>query len=159
MRFPHFAGTSSLCMLPFVDYSADLQRTARWGAYFAETWANEAPVRIHSADIGNDGAPKWHPEFERWLTMEEGRKGERRPEEQLRTSKVMRRLRRTAIREYEVLYRLLVLHETLEQTTQWLNDRAKANNIPLPSGRDVHYREKDTIALLIAGTAWCLHHW
>ena len=99
-----------------VDYTADLQRTAKWGAYFAETWVNDSPVRIHSAQIGNDGAPMWHPEFERWLTMEEGRKGDRRPEEKLRTAKVMRRLRRAAIREYEVLFRVLIMHEPIVAT-------------------------------------------
>jgi hypothetical protein len=142
-----------------VDYSADLQRAARWGAYFAETWVNEAPIRIHSSAIGEDGAPRWSPDFERWLTMEEGKKGDRRPEEELRTSRVMRRLRRVAVREFEVLYRVLVMREPVADTTRWLNDRAAANGIPLPEGRSVHYREKDTMALLIAGIAWALHHW
>lgn len=142
-----------------VDYTADLQRTAKWGAYFAETWVNESPVRIHSAQIGNDGAPMWHPEFERWLTMEEGRKGDRRPEEKLRTAKVMRRLRRASIREYEVMFRVLIMHEPIAATTDWLNERAVTNGIPIPYGRSVHYRDKDTIALLIAATGWCLHHW
>jgi hypothetical protein len=142
-----------------VDYTADLQRTARWGAYFAETWAVEAPVRIHSSAIGDDGSPRWHPDFERWLTMEEGKKGDRRPEEQLRTSKVMRRLRRVAIREYEVLYRMLIMRATVEETATWLNQRATDNGIPLPAGRPVHYRDKDTVALLVSGVAWALHYW
>ena len=142
-----------------MDYTADIQRTERWGAYFAETWVNESPLRIHSSAVADDGSPQWSPGFERWLTMEEGRRGERRPEEQLRTSRVMRRLRRAAIREYEVMYRVLVLHETVPQATAWLNARAADHGIPLPSGRSVHYREKDTAALLIAATAYCLHYW
>lgn len=119
----------------------------------------ESPARIHSSAIGNDGSPRWHPDFERWLTMEEGKKGDRRPEEQLRTSKVMRRLRRVAIREYEVLYRCLIGRESIPQITAWLNERARNNGIPLPEGREVHYRDKDTVALLVSGVAWALHHW
>jgi hypothetical protein len=71
----------------------------------------------------------------------------------------MRRLRRVAIREYEVMYRVLVLHEPITATTRWLNQRAIGNSIPLPTGRDVHYRDKDTVVLLVAGCGWCLVHW
>jgi hypothetical protein len=63
----------------------------------------------------------------------------------------MRRLRRVAVREYEVLYRVLVLGERLEETTIWLNERALRNAIPLQPGRDVHYSDKDTWALVICG--------
>lgn len=137
-----------------MDYSEDIQRTARWGAYFAETWNGEVPTRLHSASIGNDGAPRWNPDFEKWLTRSERDQGE-----MFRTTKVMRRLRRAYIREYEVLYRVLLLREPVEETTRWLNERAERNGIPLPAGRSVHYRPKDTLALLISGVAWALHHW
>lgn len=73
--------------------------------------------------------------------------------------RVMRKLRRAAIREYEVLYRMLILRETLEQTTDWLNQRAQNNQIPLPSGRSEHYRTKDTLALYVCGIEFALAHW
>lgn len=93
------------------------------------------------------------------LTIEEGRASERKPEDTQRTLRVMRRLRRVAVREYEVLYRMLVNHEPLEDTTAWLNERAQSNAIPLPPGQSVHYREKDTLALLMCGVEFALHHW
>lgn len=142
------------------DYQSTLARTAKWGGYFASTWNAEAPMRIHSSDVGEDGAPRWHPDFERWLTREGGRRRDAyQTEEALRTTKVMRRLRRTSIRQYEVLYRMLLLREPPEATTAWLNERARRNGVPLPEGRNVHYRTKDTLAILIAGTEWALHHW
>lgn len=141
-----------------VDYAPEIQRAARWGAFFAETWASEVPTRIHTSRIGADGTPDWAADFSRFLTLEEGRNGER-DEERQRTSRVMRRLRRASIREYEVLYRVLMERESVEQVTGWLNERAAANAIPLPRGRDVHYRAKDTIAIILAATAYCLHHW
>jgi hypothetical protein len=64
-----------------------------------------------------------------------------------------------AVREYEVLYRVLVLGERLEETTQWLNDRAMRNAIPLQPGREVHYTHKDTWALIICGIDYAKHFW
>jgi hypothetical protein len=71
----------------------------------------------------------------------------------------MRKLRKVAVREYEVCYRLLILHDTVASTTRWLNERARANGIPLPPRRDVHYVEKDTIALFVVGIDWADAHW
>jgi hypothetical protein len=137
----------------------DLDRTAKWAAYFAGTWAVTAPVRIHSATIAPGGALEWSADFAAWMTREEGRASERKPEDTQRTLRVMRRLRRVSVREYEVLYRMLVLHEDLPGTTAWLNERAVTNAIPLPDGREVHYRHKDTMALLVCGIEFALHHW
>jgi hypothetical protein len=63
----------------------------------------------------------------------------------------MRRLRKYAVREYEVLYRILILGDSIDGVMVWLNERATRNDIPLPEGKDVHYSEKDTWALFIAG--------
>lgn len=142
-----------------MDYTPTLDRTAKWAAYFADTWAFDAPVRIHSATLGRDGTPSWHPAFAAWLTREEGRASEHKPEDKQRTLRVMRRLRRVAVREYEVCYRMLILREDLEETTLWLNERAASHGIPLPPGQTVHYRPKDTLALLTCGIEFALHHW
>jgi len=131
-----------------------IRQTAQWADWLSTDWRLEVPDRIHSSEIADDGAPQWHHEFAKWLTRSEARPP-RNTEERLRTTKVMRRLRRVAVREYEVLYRTLLLGEPLEETTTWLNERAKRNNIPLPEGQAVHYRKKDTLALFIAGVDFC----
>lgn len=134
--------------------------TAYWASQFGSDWKQEIPIRIHCAEIGDDGCPKWHPDFEKWLTSD--RMYRRKNDEQrLRTTKVMRRLRRVAVREYEVLYRVLVLGERLEETTRWLNERAERNAIPLPSHRPngPHYIQKDALALVIAGIAYAKEYW
>jgi hypothetical protein len=140
--------------------AATMQDTARWAEYFANDWQQETPTRIHGAELAADGTPRWHPSFEQWLTGD--RLSRRRNDEQrLRTTRVMRRLRRVAVREYEVLYRILVLGERLEETTLWLNDRAARNAIPFPPYRPngPHYSDKDTYALVVAGIDFARAYW
>jgi len=129
-----------------------MQRTAYWANQLGSDWQREMPIRIHSSDIAADGSPEWHPDFAKWMMKAEGRWG-KNTDQRLRTTRVMRRLRRVAVREYEVLYRVLVLHERLEETTIWLNDRAERNNIPFPPHRPggPHYIQKDALALFICG--------
>lgn len=140
-----------------------MRDTAYWATYFANDWKAEVPTRIHSSEIADDGSPQWHPDFVRWLTGDHTRRiqGKRNSEQRLRTTKVMRRLRRVAVREYEVLYRVLVLGERLEDTTRWLNARAERNGIPPPAHRPngPHYVEKDALALLVAGIAYAKEFW
>ena len=126
---------------------------------FQAEFEKETPVRIHSGDIADDGAPQWHPEFVRWLTARESQTDVfiPNPEHRLRTTRAMRKLRRSSVRSFEVVWRALG-RERLEDTTRWLNARARKNNIPLPEGRTVHYRQKDALALLYAGLSymdWC----
>ena len=73
------------------------------------------------------------------------------PENRLRTTRALRRLRKVAIREFEVVYRVMVLGNSIEDTTIWLNARAERNGIPLPIGKSVHYSEKDTSCILLSG--------
>lgn len=140
-----------------MTFPADvLHDTAYWAQDFARRWAQEMPTRIHDRDIAGDGAPDWHPDFEKWLTRSEPsrRPPSERDQARLRTTRVMRKLRSVSPRSYEVLYRLLVLRSSIEDTTIWLNERAIRNQIPLPPGRAVHYRRKDTVALVVAGIAY-----
>jgi hypothetical protein len=140
--------------------AAVMADTARWAEYFASDWQQETPTRIHSAELAPDGTPRWHPSFEQWLTGD--RLHQRRNDQQrLRTTRVMRKLRRAAVREYECLFRILVLNERIPDTTTWLNDRAERNAIPYPPHRPdgPHYVEKDTYALVVAGIAFCKEMW
>ena len=133
-------------------------QTVYWARYFADEWRTEVPTRIHSSEIGADGAPQWHPSFEKWLARGGRGQGWERPddvhlvgESRLRTTRALRQLRKCAVREYEVLYRILILADSIDGVTVWLNERATRNSIPLPDGKDTHYSEKDTWALFIAG--------
>jgi hypothetical protein len=137
-----------------------MRTTAHWASWFAADWKQEMPLRIHSGEIAADGSPEWHPDFAKWLTRSE-RPRRRNDDQRLRTTRVMRRLRRVAIREFECCYRILVLGEKLEDTTRWLNERAQRNAIPYPSHRPngPHYIKKDALALLIAGIDYAREHW
>ena len=137
-----------------------MKDTAHWATYFANDWKQEVPDRIHTAEIGNDGCPRWHPDFEKWLTNDRVYR-RRNDEQRLRTTRVMRRLRRVAVREYECLFRILVLGERIADTTRWLNDRAERNGISYPDHRPdgPHYTQKDTLALVVAGIAYAKEFW
>ena len=135
-----------------------MRQLAQWGTWLATEWRQEIPLRIHSTEIAPDGSPEWHPDFIKWLTRNQ-RQSHPGQADNFRTTRAMRRLRRVAVREYEVAYRVLILNERLEDTTRWLNERARRNAIPLPPGRSVHYTLKDTTALLIAGVEFVRHSW
>jgi hypothetical protein len=134
---------------------AVLKSTGYWLARLSADYRGEIPQKIHNGDIATDGAPQWHPDFARWLTAREVISTPRpeypTPENRLRTTRALRRLRKEAIREFEVVYRVMVLGERVEDTTRWLNQRAARNAVPLPSGQSVHYRTKDTVAIIISG--------
>ena len=127
-----------------------LATTASRARMIASDWRAEVPTAMTTSQIGCDGNPAWHPDFDRWLTRSDGRR--RGSEDRIRTTRAMRRLRSLAPRMFEVSYRLLLLGESVDGCTGWLNERAKRNAIPLPKGRTVHYCPKDTIAILIGTT-------
>ena len=131
---------------------ATMQQTAQWVAWFSSAWKPDAPMHIHPDATAADGEKEWHPDFAKWLSDDEISK---------RTSKVMRKLRRRAVREYEVCYRILVLGDRLDATTVWLNERAERNHIPYPPQRPEgpHYTRKDALALLIAGLTYAKQYW
>lgn len=142
------------------DFSSEsMRRTAHWATWLSEDWKAETPIRLHSG-VGIGGSPEWHPDFARWMTRSNGN-GKRSSDQRLRTTRVMRRLRNVAVREYEVAFRVLILGERLEDTTRWLNERAKRNSIPFPDHRPngPHYIKKDAWALLIAAIDFARTYW
>lgn len=132
-----------------------LTQSKRLLRQFRAEFDQEVPVRIHSRDTADDGAPQWHPEFARWLTAKESDTQSyiTNPEHRLRTRRAMRKLRSTSVRSFEVVWRVMG-SERVEDTTRWLNDRAERNAIPLPPGRKCHYTQKDTLAILYAGLSF-----
>lgn len=131
-----------------------LEETLKWGEWFAGEWRRDAPpTQTHASVLSDDGTPQWTSAFSGWISNAPGEEGRHR------TTTVMRRLRRIAPREFEVLLRTLLQGESIENTTKWLNERAQLHDIPLPSGRAVHYRTKDTVALMMAGIAFAQAYW
>ena len=131
---------------------------------FRDYWHDELPTQIHSGDIGEDGAPAWHPDFARWLGVDyRGKRSDERwrdnPEPRVRTTRAFRKLRRKAVREFEVCYRIIILGDPIEGTRAWLNDRAERNAIPLPSGKAEHYSLNDTMLLLVSGVGKMIAWW
>jgi hypothetical protein len=141
-----------------------LHETARWMVDFRDYWHDELPTQIHSGALGEGGAPEWHPDFARWLGVDYNGKGsdERwraNPEPRVRTTRAFRKLRKKAIREFEVCYRIIVLGEPIENTRMWLNDRAQRNAIPLPFNRQTHYTMTETMLLLVSGVTKMVGWW
>jgi hypothetical protein len=127
-----------------------LRETAQSMVDFRDYWQDEIPSQIHSGDISDDGAPQWHPDFQRWLGVDYyGPRSDRRwsenPEPRVRTTRAFRKLRKKAVREFEVCYRIIVLGEPIEETRQWLNDRAIRN------GKTDRYGMQETLLLLVSG--------
>jgi hypothetical protein len=129
-----------------------------WARFLSEEWLRDfadAPTRIHTNAVADDGTPQWQRAFTQWID------GGGTPDDiaRQRTTKVMRKLRRTAPREYEVLYRAMVAGESFEQITAWLNERALRNGIERPGGRAEGYRLKDSVALFVAGVDFARCYW
>ena len=138
---------------PFFPSSV-IKEAAHWGTFLGAEWIRDFPERMHDAGLVDDGTPqRWSADLSKWLdgARDEGNRG--------RTTRVMRKLRRVAPREYEVMYQAMVLGHDFNAITEWLNSRAIRNRIPLPEGRDVHYRLKDAVALFIAGVDYARAHW
>lgn len=135
--------------------AAVLSDTRRWGSFFGEEWIRDFPDQISvKRTLADDGTPQlWQRDFAQWIgeTDADSDRG--------RTTRVMRKLRRAAPREYEVCYRAMVMGESVEDITIWLNERALRNNIPLPVGAKVHYQTKDTVALIICGVEYARTYW
>lgn len=99
------------------------------------------------------GAPRWHADIAGWL------EGTAEDLDRATLNRVMQQLRRAAPREYDVLYRTLLLGEGFEEVTAWLNERALRNEIPLPEGSTSHYQTKDAVALFEAGITFVRTYW
>jgi len=143
---------------PYPDET--MRQAAWWATWLGQDWRGEYPMKIHSGELSIDGSLEWHPDFIRWMNRSDGR-GQRNNDQRLRTTRVMRRLRRHSVREYEVLYRILIQGERFFEVTKWLNERAAKNDIPFPPHRKdgPHYLERDTIALFIAGIDYVRTFW
>lgn len=127
-----------------------LAETARWMVDLRDYWHDELPTQLHTGGYGEGGTPAWHPDFTRWLGVDYYGKGSDRrwgenPEPRVRTTRAFRKLRKKAVREYEVCYRIIILGEPIEETCQWLNERSIRNQKP------DRYGMLETMLLLVGG--------
>lgn len=108
-----------------------VRSTQMWLGRFRQLWHDQVPLKIHSRDVDGSGAPDWSPQFRAWITAEEVRlRRDTPPTDKVRLRKAMKRLRERSKREYEVLYRVMVLGQTVTEVTAWLNERAERGGHP-----------------------------
>jgi hypothetical protein len=112
-----------------------------WTREWSRMWREETPLRIHRplGQMDDGGAPAWDAEFERWIdrgSEEHGKtstgrylRPRRNPDHRLRTTRAFRKLRKKNVREYEVLYRAVVMRHSASQTAEWMNERAARNGL------------------------------
>jgi hypothetical protein len=115
---------------------------------FSSYWNEELPLRIHSREISEGGTPEWHHDFARWLGKADtfdDRRWRQNPEPRVKTTRAFRKLRKAAVREYEVVYRTAILRIPFPETVDWLNERAIKNN------KTDRYTEEDALMLLVCG--------
>lgn len=127
-----------------------LAETARWMIDFRDYWHDELPTQLHERADGEGGTPEWHPDFTRWLGIDyygtgSDRRWDKNPEPRVRTTRAFRKLRKKAVREYEVCYRIIILGEPIEETAEWLNARAIRNQ------KTDRYGLLETMLLLVGG--------
>ena len=107
-----------------------MKHVAFWLRVFMEEWHGEVPLKIHSWELGRDGAPQWHPDFARWIEREDEAEERRRNREhrqtdaRIRTTRAFRKLRKTAPREFDVLYCLVVHRMRLNEIAESMTARA-----------------------------------
>lgn len=127
---------------------------ARWLSDLRSYWNAEVPLRVHSRETADDGSPQWSSDFALWLFRADlgDEKWRRNPEPRVRTTRAFRKLREKFPREYEVLYRTIILDIPIETTVEWLNERAVRNNKP------ERYSMRDTLLILFIA-ADKVHSW
>lgn len=113
-------------------------------------WHGEIPLKIHDRSFDRGGTPQWSPDFRRYITARTS-PSERNPDSRLRTTRAFRLLRRKAVREFEVVYRIVVLgsghidRASLQETATWLNQRCERNGLP------DRYTPNDVLIMLHSG--------
>lgn len=108
---------------------ANIAHTAKWLGHFRKTYEEAVPERIHSRDLDHDGKPDWSSEMYSFMTSTDRRETTAEPGK-IRLRRAMKRLRNRSLREYEVVYRVMVMGESVAQVTTWLNDRAERGGHP-----------------------------
>jgi hypothetical protein len=107
---------------------ANLAQTRYWLERFSDIYDTNVPMVLHTSEIDGNGAPQWSPQFRDILTAEDNYKDT--PSEVIRLRRAMKWVRQNSLRESEVLRRALVMKQTVQEITDWLNWRAVRGGYP-----------------------------
>lgn len=119
-----------------------LRTTSYWIDRFRDILVTNPPVRLHTHELDDAGNPQMHPEFLHWLDGTSGRK--EGSEDRARLQSAIKQLRRSSLREYEVLYRVMFLGEPVPEVATWLTERA------IRGGHPERYSVSDTLVIIYA---------
>lgn len=122
------------------------RRLTHWVEFFSIEYESEIPMRIHASgtDDGHGlGGPPFAPEFLRWLMAgDENERSRERKDTRTRITRVFRRIRNVAPREYFVLQLVCSQRMNIPEVTAQMNERALAR------GLDESYTDQDVVTLL-----------
>ena len=121
---------------------AQLNSTRYWLGFFRDVWETNPPVRLHTRALDTAGNPEWTTAFEHWLDGTSGRN--EGTEDRARLKRALKRVRERSLREYEVIYRVMVLGHAIPEVTDWLNDRA------IRAGDETRYSPHETLVIVYA---------
>jgi hypothetical protein len=105
--------------------------------FFHSELHGEYPMRIHSRDVDDGskwGAPAFHPQFIRWLGAEYEHVGRDQsgvyhpPDGRTRVTRVLRKIRQVAPREYYVLQLVLANGMSVNEATKRMTEREAQRN-------------------------------
>ena len=124
--------------------SAEIARTKYWLDHFRSIHESSVPDRLHSREVDGNGSPQWSPEFRTYLTGDQPLKAWQRDTDSRRLQRALKRIRERSLREYEVLHRILVQGQSIDEITAWLNDRA------IRGGHPERYSVAMTVVIVFA---------
>lgn len=139
--------------------------------FFHAELHGEYPMRIHSREVDDGskwGAPAFHPQFIRWLNAEYEKVGKdgtgkyHPPDGRTRVTRVLRKIRSVAPREYYVLQLVLSNGMSVNEATKRMTEReaqrneearseAQRKGLPIPQVEDHVYGYTEVLLLLLAG--------
>lgn len=122
-----------------------------WIEVFKQDWHGEVPTKLHTSQLGDDGAPQFSPEFDRYLNARDPSR--RNPDDRLRTTRAFRKLRRKAPREFDVLYMVVVHHMSIGKIATELT--ARAIRLEKPE----RYTDQDARILMLSGLDKVIKWW
>lgn len=119
-----------------------LTHTSYWLGHFRDVWETNPPIRLHTRELDDAGNPQWSPDFAHWLDGTSGR--HEGGEDRARLKRAMKRLRERSLREYEVVYRTMVMGHSIPEVAEWLTERA------IIGGHPERYGVRETIVIVYA---------
>lgn len=130
-----------------------VENASRWLRELQLTWREELPLRLHSRDVDEGGAPAFHPSFRSYIERDcrkpgchdlHCRHGQDRPNPRKRTHKALGKLRRVAPREFDALYLLVAHSMSFRDVSRAMTERS------IRLGHPERYDEQDVLVLVVS---------